>query len=291
MSHDPRSQLFGLTAAEVRERRAEYGMNELPTARASGLWTDILGLLREPMTLLLLGCGGIYAAVGDRQEALMLLGFVIFIMGLTLFQERKTGRALAELRDLASPRALVIRAGERMRVAGRELVQDDLIVLAEGDRVPADAVILQANNVTVDESLVSGESLPVRKGVWDGVRAFDRPGGEDLPFLAVHLPIVGLTLVPIVMSWPLVLMPIHIAFLHLVIDPACSIVFEAQPEETDVMRRAPRSTRAPMFGRRVIGISVAQGAAVWAPCSQFTASHLDAGNLSQQLARSRSALS
>ncbi len=69
----------------------------------------------------------------------MLLGFVVFIMALTLVQERKTERALEALRDLASPRALVIRDGERVRVAGRELVRDDLVVLAEGDRVPADA--------------------------------------------------------------------------------------------------------------------------------------------------------
>ena len=144
---------------------------------------DVQNLLREPMSLLLLICGGIYAAVGDRQEALMLLGFVIFIMALTLFQERKTGRALDALRDLASPRALVIREGARVRVAGRELVQQDLVVLAEGDRVPADAVVLQASHLAVDESLVSGESVPVRKSVWDGSLAFARPGGEDLPFI------------------------------------------------------------------------------------------------------------
>ena len=152
---------------------------------------DILNLLREPMSLLLLICGGIYAAVGDRQEAFMLLGFVIFIMALTLFQERKTGRALEALRDLASPRALVIRDGVRARVAGRELVQDDLIVLAEGDRVPADAVVLQASHVAVDESLVSGESMPVRKGVWDGALAFARPGGEDLPSIYAGTLVTG----------------------------------------------------------------------------------------------------
>ncbi len=135
------------------------------------------------MSLLLLTCGGVYAAVGDRQEAFMLLGFVIFIMALTLVQERKTGRALEALRDLASPRALVIRDGQRVRVAGRELVQDDLIVLAEGDRVPADAVVLQASHIGVDESLVTGESVPVRKSIWDGALAFARPGGEDLPFV------------------------------------------------------------------------------------------------------------
>ncbi|MET0790385.1 MAG: cation-translocating P-type ATPase [Polyangiaceae bacterium] len=180
---DPTNEYRGLSSAEVIERRKLHGFNELPTSEERGLLADILALVREPMSLLLVVCGGIYAAVGDRQEAAMLLGFVIFIMALTLFQERKTGRALAALRDLASPRALVVRGGQRVRIAGRELVEDDLIVFGEGDRVPADAVVLNASHVAVDESLVSGESVPVRKSIWDGSLAFARPGGEDLPFL------------------------------------------------------------------------------------------------------------
>jgi Ca2+-transporting ATPase len=80
--------------------------------------------------------------------------------------------------------------------------------------------------------------------------------------VAVHLPIVGLTLTPIAFGWPLVLLPIHIAFLHLVIDPACSIVFEGQPEESDVMKRPPRDPKAPLFGRQVLGVSIVQGLSV-----------------------------
>jgi len=99
-------------------------------------------------------------------------------------------------------------------------------------------------------------------GIRTGRRIVDNLTKALAYILAVHLPIVGLTLVPIAMGWPLVLMPIHIAFLHLVIDPACSVVFEAQPEEANVMQRPPRAPQAPMFGRRVIGISVAQGVAV-----------------------------
>ena len=173
----------GLTTAEVAERRERDGFNELPGAGRRGLLADIAAILREPMSLLLLVCGGIYLAVGDRQEAFMLLGFVIFIMVLTLFQERKTEHALESLRDLASPRALVIRDGERRRVAGREVVQDDLLVLTEGDRVPADAVIVRASQLAADESLVTGESMPVRKAEWDRALPFGRPGGEDLPFV------------------------------------------------------------------------------------------------------------
>jgi Ca2+-transporting ATPase len=189
MSHTPRDAscpadpLAGLSLGEVFERRARDGFNELPSARKRGIVANLGAMLREPMSLLLLVCGGIYIVVGDRQEALLLLGFVVFIMALTLVQERKTERALDTLRDLASPRALVIREGRRVRVAGRELVCDDLVALAEGDRVPADVVVLQGSQLAADESLLTGESAPVRKVAWDGSRAFSRPGGEESPFL------------------------------------------------------------------------------------------------------------
>ncbi len=135
------------------------------------------------MFLLLLACGTIYLLLGDVQEAVMLLGFVFVVLGITLYQERKTEWALEALRDLSSPRALVIRGGERKRIASREVVPDDLVVLAEGDRVPADCVILSCNNLSTDESLLTGESVPVRKVTWDGIREMTRPGGEDLPFV------------------------------------------------------------------------------------------------------------
>jgi Ca2+-transporting ATPase len=173
----------GLSPTEVAERLERDGFNELPAAERRSLARSLLTLLGEPMSLLLLVCGGIYIVLGDREEAFMLLGFVVFILALTLLQERKTEHALEALRDLASPRALVIRGGQRVRVAGRELVREDLIVVGEGDRVPADAIVLEGSHLAVDESLLSGESAPVKKTVWDGTRPFTRPGGDDLPFL------------------------------------------------------------------------------------------------------------
>ena len=119
--------------------------------------------MREPMLLLLIASGILYMILGDIQEALMLLGFVFVIIGITLYQERKTERSLEALRDLSSPRALVIRDGESKRIAGREVVTGDIIILSEGDRVPADGIILAANNLTIEESLLTGESLPVQK--------------------------------------------------------------------------------------------------------------------------------
>ena len=175
--------LRGLSEAEVAIRRDRDGYNELPTVRRQSFAASALAVVREPMSLLLLVCGAIYMVLGDCQEALMLLGFVVFIMALTLTQERKTERALATLRDLASPRANVIREGRRMRIAGRELVEGDLVVLAEGDRVPADGVMIEGTHLAADESLLTGESLAVGKVPGDEQRPFARPGGEDLPFL------------------------------------------------------------------------------------------------------------
>ncbi len=173
----------GLTEAEVVVRLQQHGYNELPSSKGRSILATAWDVVREPMFLLLLACGTIYLILGDVQEAVMLLGFVFVVLGITFYQERKTERALEALRDLSSPRALVIRGGERKRIAGREVVPDDLVVLAEGDRVPADAVVLSCNSLSTDESLLTGESVPVRKVAWDGVREMTRPGGEDLPFV------------------------------------------------------------------------------------------------------------
>ena len=176
-------ELNGLSEKEASQRLQKYGYNELPASKGRSVFATAWDVVREPMFLLLLACGTIYLILGDVQEALMLLGFVFVVLGITLYQERKTERALEALRDLSSPRALVIRGGERKRIAGREVVPDDLVVLAEGDRVPADSVVLSCTNLSTDESLLTGESVPVRKIVWDGVREMTRPGGEDLPFV------------------------------------------------------------------------------------------------------------
>jgi P-type Ca2+ transporter type 2C len=182
-SNSSADTLTGLSEAEVELRLQQHGFNELPSSKSRSVFATAWEVVREPMFLLLLACGTIYLVLGDVQEALMLLGFVFVVLGITLYQERKTERALEALRDLSSPRALVIRGGERKRIAGRDVVPDDLIVLAEGDRVPADSVVVSSNNLSTDESLLTGESVPVRKVAWDGVREMTRPGGEDLPFV------------------------------------------------------------------------------------------------------------
>ena len=135
------------------------------------------------MFLLLVACGTLYMLLGDIQEGLMLLGFVFFIMAIEFLQERKTEKALDALKDLASPRALVIRDGVELRIPGKKVVTEDIIVLQEGDRVPADAVVLDSVSLLADESLLTGEPVPVRKIDWSGTEINIQPGGDDLPYV------------------------------------------------------------------------------------------------------------
>ncbi len=176
--------LAGLTDAEAAAGLERYGFNELPSSQPRSIFRIAFEVVKEPMLLLLLACGSTYLLLGDLQEAIILLIFVVVVMAITLYQERKTERALEALRDLSSPRALVVRGGERKRIAGREVVPGDVLVLSEGDRVPADGILLSGVNLATDESLLTGESVPVRKQVAAPTDAeMARPGGDDLPFI------------------------------------------------------------------------------------------------------------
>ncbi|HQH11025.1 MAG TPA: cation-transporting P-type ATPase, partial [Candidatus Sumerlaeota bacterium] len=175
--------IAGLSEKEAAAQLALDGFNELPSSRKRGILAIAWNVVREPMFLLLVACGIIYLISGDIQEAAMLLFFVFAVMGIALYQERKTERALEALRDLSSPRALVIRDSKEKRIAGRDVAMNDIIVLNEGDRVPADAEILSSSNLLVDESLLTGESAPVRKSPAKGKTEYMRPGGEDTPFV------------------------------------------------------------------------------------------------------------
>ncbi|MDH3318281.1 MAG: cation-translocating P-type ATPase [Betaproteobacteria bacterium] len=159
----------GLSSAEAAARLAAEGPNALPTAARHGMLALALGVLREPMFLLLIAATGIYLLLGDVHEALVLGASIVGVIAITVAQERKAERALEALRDLSSPRAMVLRDGERKRIAGREVVRGDLLILAEGDRVPADARLITATDLTADESLLTGESLPVDKRAGDTV--------------------------------------------------------------------------------------------------------------------------
>ena len=177
MAHVSLTERAGLTQGEATARLAAEGHNELPAARPRGLSGVVREVVREPMFKLLAAAGGIYLLIGDVRDALVLLAAVFVVMGITIYQERKSERALEALRDLSSPRALVMRDGVATRIAGREVVRGDVLIVKEGDRVPADAVMLKANDLRADESLLTGESVPVRKVVWNGSAQRGRAGG------------------------------------------------------------------------------------------------------------------
>ena len=177
----------GLSSTIALTRQKQEGYNELPSAQSSSLWSIAWDMVQDPIFLLLVGGGIIYWILGDLQEALILLGFVVFLMGISLYQEGKTEHALEALRDLSSPRALVVRDGQRKRIPGREVVRGDILVLVEGDRVPAYAIVLSCTNLSTDESLLTGESLTVRKvaavmGSGHKMK-MAHPGGDELPFV------------------------------------------------------------------------------------------------------------
>ena len=152
----------GLSIIEAAHRLAAEGPNLLPGSAPKSTAAIVREVVGEPMFLMLLAAGGIYLALGDPAEALFLLGFVFVVIGITLVQQRKTQRALESLRDLSAPRALVIRGGQELRIPGADVVRGDLLVLHEGDRIAADARLLEGQ-LEVDESLLTGESVPVAK--------------------------------------------------------------------------------------------------------------------------------
>ncbi len=175
------SGFTGLSEEDALRNIAQDGPNELASQEKRGLFAIVVEVVREPMFLMLAAAGGLYLLMGSPGDAMMLLGFVFVVMAITIVQERRTERALDALRDLSSPRALVIRGGLRRRIAGREVARGDVLVLSEGDRVPADAILRRAINLSVDESLLTGESVPVRKAPSADAKSLERPGGDDLP--------------------------------------------------------------------------------------------------------------
>ena len=180
------STLMGLSAQEAAQRLAADGPNELPTAKRRNILQEAWAVIRQPMLLLLLGAGAVNFLLAEPLDGAMLMAFVVVVIAISIYQEHKTERALAALRDLSSPRALVVRDGTQVRIAGRDVVRGDVMLLAEGDRVPADAVVVDCANVSVDESALTGESVPVRKvvvAVDNVAAAIGRPGGDATPWV------------------------------------------------------------------------------------------------------------
>jgi len=180
----PEIELSGLTGREAAERLAADGPNELPGGKRRSILSVVLDVLREPMLVLLLAAGAIYLLLGDIHDALILLAFVWFSVIISIVQESRTERAIVALRNLSMPQVQVIRDGEPRPIPSREIVRGDLVLLGEGDRIAADGWLAEAKSLQADESVLTGESVPVSKRT---ARAGDGPeppfpGGEELPY-------------------------------------------------------------------------------------------------------------
>ena len=177
--------LNGLSSQEATLRLKTYGENSLPQQPALSVLDIIQRTLREPMFVLLLVAAALYLFVGDLGEGLFMVFGALATISLVVFQEFRTERALQALRKMAEPVSNCIRDGLQQRVPTKELVPGDLILVSEGDRIPADAILLTGDALIVDESLLTGESAPVTKmsTKLDNAAEFPEPGGEDTPYL------------------------------------------------------------------------------------------------------------
>ena len=157
------SPRYGLTAEEVAARRARYGPNQLVPERLAQRWYERLRPLADPMVLLLLGAGLIFILLGEASNGAVMLIATIPVVGVDVALESRAEQALRRLRELAAPRVIVRRQGAEQKIAAEEVVPGDILLLHEGDFVPADALCLEASALQVDESALTGEALPVTK--------------------------------------------------------------------------------------------------------------------------------
>ncbi len=191
----------GLSEEEARRRAARHGPNELADQERHGFASTLAGILTEPMFLLLLVAAAVYLLLGDLSEGLLLACFALVTVGLVIFQERRSERALDALRELASPQVRVVREGRSRRMPARDLVPGDMFMLGEGERIAADGVIREGAGLAVDESLLSGESVAVRKQIAPSgeVTAMHPPGADGSAFVyASTLAVSGHAVVEVV---------------------------------------------------------------------------------------------
>lgn len=161
MSAEPAPTFSGLTSQEAQERIRQHGPNELATTRRRTIFHIIAHTLREPMFLLLILAAGIYLVIGDLGEGLFLCGGAAMTIGLVVLQEARSENALAALRAMAAPQARVVRDGVEATIAARDLVPGDIVLVGEGNRIPADGTLRGGDVLTIDESILTGESTPV----------------------------------------------------------------------------------------------------------------------------------
>ncbi|MDP2274932.1 MAG: cation-translocating P-type ATPase [Archangium sp.] len=153
----------GLTDAEAARRLAEVGPNELRATERVSAWRILLAQFKNVLILILLGATVLSVAMGHGLESLVIAVIVLFAVLLGFVQEYRAERAIESLKKLAAPHANVLRGGEEKKVPAREVVPGDVVMLHTGDRVPADARLLEAVNLQAEEAALTGESLPIEK--------------------------------------------------------------------------------------------------------------------------------
>ena len=163
MSTPTANRVAGLSKQEAQARLKTDGPNELASAKPQDLWMMARHVASEPMLILLIACATLYLVLGDWHEALVLSGFVVAMLCISFYQEHKTERALEALRSLSNPKAIVIRDGQQTTIPSNQVVRGDYLIISEGDRVAADGVIMSSLNLSIDESLLTGESVPATK--------------------------------------------------------------------------------------------------------------------------------
>ncbi|MGO4550430.1 cation-translocating P-type ATPase [Lysobacter sp. 2RAF19] len=162
---------LGLSGEQARRRLALDGPNALPDPEERSPLRIVFQALREPMLLLLIAAGAIYLALGEPRDAVLLLLSIVAVVALTIAQEYRAEHALRALREQASPTASVLRDGAPMVIPSRDVVVGDVLLVTAGDRLAADATVVGAADLMVDESLLTGESMPISKSVGGSTEA------------------------------------------------------------------------------------------------------------------------
>jgi Ca2+-transporting ATPase len=157
------SSRSGLTSAEAAQRLARYGPNELRAAERVSALELLIGQFKNALVLMLIGATVLSAFLGHVVEAVTILVIVLFAVILGFIQEFRAEKAIEALQRMAAPNATVLRDGEEARLPARDLVPGDVVLIAAGDRCPADARILQSMNLQVEEAVLTGESMPIEK--------------------------------------------------------------------------------------------------------------------------------
>lgn len=176
---------LGLSSTEAAHRLSDFGPNELTHTKSNRFLQRVFDVIKQPMLFLLLAAGSLNFILSEPTDGFILLVAVFVVIGISIYQENKTENALASLRDLSAPRALVIRDGKQLRISGKDIVVGDVVVLVEGDRIPADGVLFRSANFTVDESALTGESVPVLKRASSNpeTESMGMPGGDSTPWV------------------------------------------------------------------------------------------------------------